>query len=206
MKINCGEIIDALNHGGEEVYGKLNDLVECIRQIQEDWRDKNYVEVRVFNHDGNITSRLRKAFPKYEIWWEGDPGYCGENIVLVPSADWNDALKKKLAKFDSEAGHHKETQQEWRLKDGVKLPHDLEYDIENFKRDILNKTGKMPEVVQIPGYGFRQWPWQRYEDKKTKYFDEVQKVIREYDVELTVNDYRNNNHEDTAFRAKTIEI
>ena len=206
MKINIGEMIASLERDGVKAYGKLNDLVECIKQIQEDWRDKNFIEVRVFNDNGNITSLLRTAFPKYDIWWEGDLGYCGENIVLVPSADWNDELEKKLAEFDSAAGHHKKTQQEWRLKDGVKLPRDLAYDIENFKRDILNNTGKMPEVVQIPGYGFSQWPWQRYESVKTEYFDEVQTVIREWDEKLNIIDRRKWAKYDETMKAKAIEI
>lgn len=206
MKINCGEIIEALNRGGEETYGKLNDLVECIRQIQEDWKDKNYIEVRVFNNEGNITRTLRKAFPKYDIWWEGDPGYCGENIILVPAADWNDVLKQEIAEFDSAAGHHQETRRDWKLIDGVKLPYDLQAEIDRVK-DNLKNAGKSTDEIIIPGYATHQYPWTRCSSAEwKKYFVEVATVIREWNEDLQVNDRRKYAREDEAFKAKTIEI
>lgn len=206
MKLNCGEIIEALNRGGDEAYGKLNDLVECIKQIQEDWKDKNFVEVRVFNHDGDITRRLRHAFPGYEIWWEGDPGYCGENIILVPAADWNDVLKQEIAEFDSDVGHHVETRHDWKLIDGVQLPYDLKNAVDVIK-DNLNKAGKSTDEIIIPGYATHQWPWSHYSSNEwEKYFVEVTTVIREWDVELTFNDRRKYARENEAFKAKTIEI
>lgn len=204
MKINCGEIIEALKNGGEETYGKLTDLIECIKQIQEDWKDKNYIEVRVVNHDGNITHRLREAFPGYDIWWEGDPNCCGENIILVPAADWNDVLKQEIAEFDSWAGHHQDTRRDWKLIDGVELPYGLQSEIEQFKTNLKN-AGKSTDEIIIPGYATRSYPWTRYASEWNKCFVEVTTVIREWDEELHVLDRRKYAH-DEALKAKTIEI
>lgn len=205
MKINCEDIVNALNEGGENAYASLNELVRCIRQIQENWRDRNYVEVRVFSRIGDITSRLRREFPKYEIRWEGNPGCCGENIMLVPGDEWNDSLKDRISKFDDDVGHHQETRQDWKLREDVELPYDLKNEIDQMKAN-LEKNGKPVTPFVLPGYAKRNYPFDMHSNDWDRYFVETTTVLREWDVPLQVNDRREFVREDEGMKAKTIEI
>lgn len=205
MKINCRDIINALNEGGENAYASLNELVRCIKQIQENWRDRNYVEVRVFNRIGNITSSLRREFPNYEIWWEGDSNCCGENIILVPGDEWNDSLKDQISKFDDGVGHHQETRQDWKLREDVELPWDLKDEIGRIKAN-LEKNGKPPTPIVLPRYAKHNYPFNRHSADWDRYFVETTTVMREWDIPLCVNDRRELVHEDEGMKAKTIEI
>lgn len=205
MTINCGELIEALNKGGESAYSNLNELKRCIETIQEEWRDRNFIEVRVFNRDGNITSRLRKAFPEYDIWWEGDPGCCGENIMMVPGDEWNDSLKDRISKFDDEVGHHQETRQDWKLREDVELPWDLKNEIDRIK-EVLEKNGKPVTPLVLPRYAKHNYPFTRHSSDWDRYFVETATVLREWDVPLQVNDLREIVREDENLKRKVIEI
>lgn len=207
MKINVRELMAALERDGEKAYDKLSELRKCIKQIQEDWVDKNYVEVRIVNQDGNVVKKLKDAFPELDnIWWEGEPNCCGKNVVLVPGPMWNDILKEELSEFDSYVGHHQETRRDWKLRDDVELPYDLKSDIENLKKE-LEKNGKSTDEIVLPGYLTHSWPWSRYAGTNwSRYFVEVQTVIREWDEELNVIDRRKWSKDDEAMKSKTIEI
>lgn len=197
----------ALERDGEKAYDKLSELRRCIKQIQEKWVNKNYIEVRIVNQDGNIVQKLKDAFPEItNIWWEGDPGNCGENIVLVPADMWNEVLEHELGEFDSYVSHHQETRRDWKLRDDVELPWDLKRDIDNLKKR-LEKNGKNADEIVIPCYSIYSYPWSRYTGANwSKYFVEVQTVIREWDEKLNINDRRKWSTDDEVMKAKTIEL
>ena len=206
MKISSREIAEALDKGGEATYNELSELVRCIKQIQEDWRDVNFVEVRVSSDKGNISSQLRAAFPKFHIWWEGDPGCCGENVVLVPGEMWSDSVKAELQKFDTWAGHHEETRRVWRLKPGIDIPADLRYELQYVGVKTYGKDGKPLPVeeyaskVELDHYAFRTSCMRKYQ---ATHFDECEKVIREWDEPLVVHD-RRKCHADFVSRYKQV--
>lgn len=202
MKISSREIAEALDKGGEAAYNELSELVRCIKQIQEDWRDANFVEVRVFSDEGNISSQLRAAFPKFHIWWEGDPGCCGENIVLVPGEMWSDSVKAELQKFDTWAGHHEEKECEYKLLDGVELPYDLKQEVERIKKEAASR-GKTLAEVRIPRSSMNNWPLCRFKHEISKYFVETYRVVREWDEPLVVHD-RRKYHADFVSRYKQV--
>lgn len=206
MKINCEDFISALDKGGVQAYNKLTELRMIVKEIQDTWRARNFVEVRIFNEDGDITDILRKEFPKYQIRWEGEEDCCGENIIWVPGDEWNDELKAKLSKFDSDVGHHQEKMQAWKLIEGVSLPFGLQTAIDEIKKNYESRNGKPLEVVQIPAYAFRNWPFNQFEHEKERYFTETYTVVREWDTELKVWNFRKDSHYDDELRNKTIEI
>jgi len=84
---------------------KLSDAIDSLKRI---YRDTHYIEVQIFNREGNIKSKLSKEFPSCNVYWVGDHDTIGTNHVFVPIDEWNDEMKEKLSKFDSFVGVHQE--------------------------------------------------------------------------------------------------
>lgn len=197
MKID----LETLKQNSPEDLIKLKNFIDEYLHIQDKLR---FVYVEINNRDGReLMSALHKAFPKYYISWDGEPGTIGTFYIEIPRADWNDELKEKISKFDSFVGHHTQTAHKYVLKKNMSFPPRVQTIIDN-RIDMLSKlavrAGKAPTDI-----GTVAWTLSEVErDYELRglapiYFDKVEYVAHEWDDKLIVNDsfdYANRQLED----------
>lgn len=189
MNIN----LETLEQNSPETLVQLKNFIDSYLDIQ---KDLNFVQVELCNREGrSIIPKIREAFPKYDIFWKGEPGTIGTIYVTIPRADWNDELKAEISKFDSFVGHHTETHTKYVPKKDVELPSRLQSLIK-YRIELLTDRAKVYPNVKWKESDGAVWTISEVKHdielrSFKEYLEPVEYVDREWDEPLHVSDWLN---------------
>lgn len=158
----------------------LKNFIDTYLRIKDEIA---FIQVELSNTKGSsVAADIRKAFPKYEVFWKGEPGTIGTIYINIPRSDWNDELKAEISKFDSFVGHHVESRQMYVPKKDVEFPLEVQ-------RFIDNRLSIMVASERAKGPRWDKYELERdYSIKKyiEDYFDLIDVVVKEWTTELRV--------------------